>query len=431
MPWTSKRTSFYWRPEGNYTAASYGQDGDVTFASDEGYWLGIYRTKALKDEKNNLDLDGLDSDHLSVDDYFLTTETFGADITIFPQHGVPFALITGTDQYQSDVGEGTDVDFHGLMKLPTVINQPEKSWAWCEQKRGGTTGDHTVDRNGCVVLGAEYHIIKGAPSELTLDVFAQNGDTMTNTTDMSYMTGVTQLKYDTRSTGANVLQPYAWKHTDCYLGSETKVTSWTDLTLKWDLGMLSDDYTLDSDNANKVARPVYSGTQKYTMDITGRMNSTTFYNNWVNNTLIGQTTAAVDDEGHLTNSQTDITYETLVGTLPPVGILHIDDEYMFFHTDSGTVFTVVRGAYGSTAATHQDEAVINIYGTACVIQSKGTDVDFDDDDDYIVFSMWGGKVWEHNSDTDVQGDVREESFTYTPRFLVVSVADQINADYWT
>lgn len=72
-------------------------------------------------------------------------------------------------------------------------------------------------------------------------------------------------------------------------------------------------------------------------------------------------TAAVNDAGDIDDSQTDITYDTGSGTKPALPfVIKINDERMKVTADSDTVFTVVRGFGGTTAAAHTDDDVIAV-----------------------------------------------------------------------
>jgi len=84
-------------------------------------------------------------------------------------------------------------------------------------------------------------------------------------------------------------------------------------------------------------------------------------------------TAAIDDVGNLDASQTDVTYDTKVGTFPalPFTIL-IETEQMSVTADSGTVFTVTRAYNGTTGATHVDGLAI-----AMIVAKIDTKIEFD------------------------------------------------------
>lgn len=70
--------------------------------------------------------------------------------------------------------------------------------------------------------------------------------------------------------------------------------------------------------------------------------------------------AQINDAGNIDSSQTSITYDTGTGTKPSLPfVIVIDSEHMNVTADSGTVLTVVRGYDGTTAAAHNDNAVID------------------------------------------------------------------------
>ena len=84
---------------------------------------------------------------------------------------------------------------------------------------------------------------------------------------------------------------------------------------------------------------------------------------------------AVNDVGNLDDSQTDITYDGGSGTKATIPfVIIIDDERMEVTADSDTVFTVVRGFGGTTAATHLDNAAIATSILAADITTAGAAV---------------------------------------------------------
>lgn len=75
-------------------------------------------------------------------------------------------------------------------------------------------------------------------------------------------------------------------------------------------------------------------------------------------------------QGDITNSATSITVNSSA-TFPATGAFHalIDGEIITVTAISGTTWTITRGAEGSTAATHNDGAVIRLIVTAASLRS--------------------------------------------------------------
>lgn len=84
----------------------------------------------------------------------------------------------------------------------------------------------------------------------------------------------------------------------------------------------------------------------------------------------GSVTAALNDGTDINATDLTVTYDTLAGGAFAVGdYIRMGTEYMYVSADSGTALTVVRGVWGSTAATHLDNAVITVQSDVSIIRT--------------------------------------------------------------
>lgn len=78
-------------------------------------------------------------------------------------------------------------------------------------------------------------------------------------------------------------------------------------------------------------------------------------------TTVEDFTALLNDAAGIDAVVTSVTYDTGAGTKPSLPfVIKIGTEEMKVTADTGTVFTIVRGYNGTTAATHANNAAISV-----------------------------------------------------------------------
>ena len=90
-------------------------------------------------------------------------------------------------------------------------------------------------------------------------------------------------------------------------------------------------------------------------------------------------TALINDGDGITNSDTTITFDTAIGTFPENGTVFIEDEQISYTATTSTTLTgCTRGVNGTTAATHNNNAVITAEAYVSVRGSTVSKWDFDE-----------------------------------------------------
>jgi len=83
----------------------------------------------------------------------------------------------------------------------------------------------------------------------------------------------------------------------------------------------------------------------------------------------GDVTAAVNNGSNITSTATTIAYDTLAGgTIVAGDYIKIENEYMWVVSKTDTEYTVKRAVWGSTAATHNDDAVITVQKNVSIVR---------------------------------------------------------------
>lgn len=83
----------------------------------------------------------------------------------------------------------------------------------------------------------------------------------------------------------------------------------------------------------------------------------------------GDVTAAVNNGSNITSGATTIAYDTLAGgTIVAGDYIKIDNEYMWVVSKTDTEYTVKRAVWGSTAASHLDNAVITVQKNVSIVR---------------------------------------------------------------
>lgn len=84
----------------------------------------------------------------------------------------------------------------------------------------------------------------------------------------------------------------------------------------------------------------------------------------------GAVTAAVNEAGNIATSDTSFDIDTEAGGTLAVGdYIKIDTEYMYITARSTNTITVDRGVWGSTIATHNDDAVVTLQSDVCIVRT--------------------------------------------------------------
>lgn len=84
----------------------------------------------------------------------------------------------------------------------------------------------------------------------------------------------------------------------------------------------------------------------------------------------GAVTAAVNEAGNIATSDTAFDIDTEAGGTLAVGdYIKIDNEYMRITARSTNTLTVDRGVWGSTIATHNDDAVVTLQSDVAIIRT--------------------------------------------------------------
>lgn len=83
----------------------------------------------------------------------------------------------------------------------------------------------------------------------------------------------------------------------------------------------------------------------------------------------GDVTAAINNGSNITSGATTIAYDTLAGgTIVAGDYIKIDNEYMWVVSKTDTEYTVKRAVWGSTAASHLDNAVITVQKNVSIVR---------------------------------------------------------------
>ena len=94
-----------------------------------------------------------------------------------------------------------------------------------------------------------------------------------------------------------------------------------------------------------------------------------------NTTAITTATAAINDASNITATATTITYDTLASgtTFPNQGTIKIGSEQISYTGKTTTTLTgLTRGVNGTTAATHNNNAVITLLPEVSLVESIET-----------------------------------------------------------
>lgn len=83
----------------------------------------------------------------------------------------------------------------------------------------------------------------------------------------------------------------------------------------------------------------------------------------------GSVTAAVNEAGNIATSDTEFDIDTEVGTVAAGDYIKVDNEYMYVTARATNTLTVARGVWGSTIATHADNAAVTVQTDVCIIRT--------------------------------------------------------------
>jgi hypothetical protein len=393
-----------------------------------------------KNDLGHIDLEGLDSGTKDIDDVLDTTYRFGGTLRIRPQHGVPFAWAWNNTDYNVGASPYThclanltdeDYDLNSMsLEVTNVHSTPASSFKeWYDGVKFNTL---------------ELRFDKGTPlCELTIDFDAQDSDNI-NEAPESYETTLSNLKKYNARVIDPVKRPFMFH--DVYveiLGTELQEV--INGRVKIDNQLLA-DFVCNATVGRRIAEPTPQR-RKYEIEITARMKDSTYYDHWRDVSNIGEVTGNIDNAVGYSDTATSIVVDDGAGAeisnLPSIGILKVTTdastvEYMHYYdvTDNGTDHTlkVVRGCYGSTATNLEDNNAMEFYGAVTVLLNKGTDalgsIDLDGDEDYLLFTAWGGAVRTFGAPRDITGGIIEQTFLITPKKCVVTAVDDIDKGYF-